>query len=417
MHTLRGAIFSLRNVLAKEGGVDTETALETVKLIKYVLSVGVQPVLVSNSLWTMRDTGEPFNDFFSRLVGQKLPYYQGGKDMAYKQYAAAMNHVLGMHGWVPQEVVYVGNTQQDIQAAANGGLLFLNAKWHEVNSPFGFEFDSPKEIAKFIECCCLIPRDWFWRIEKDNLRVYTIAPLGEYSKAYPEAATYSSDAKNAVKFGLGDLRFWGLLMAARMHLSGVAAEASYVAPYPGHKVTSQKADLLQAVKIASGSLRARYLEDFVVRHTDAPKSQALRNIGQQPSAIDQLATIHLRTDPLKTGVVGGRYRTPPKIKDRTLLIVDDICTQGHSLEAGRAFSEAAGAKVICLCWLKTPGANDYCEITSVAPNIKQPYSKYAPVSITVDTHSNAGNVVNKNAAVEIAHAFSRFNGWQWPDGI
>ena len=221
MHTLRGAIFSLRNVLAKEGPADQSKALETVKLIKYMLSVGVQPVLVSNSTWQMVGSEEPFNEYLSRLVGVELPYYQGGRDMPYKQFAAAMKHVLDVHGWCPQEVVYIGNTQDDIQSASNGGLLFLNAKWHEANSPFGFEFDSPKEIAKFVDCCCLTPKNWFWSIEHNNLRVYTIAPLGEYSKTYRHAATYSSDAKNAVKFGVGDLRFWGLLMAARMHLSGM----------------------------------------------------------------------------------------------------------------------------------------------------------------------------------------------------
>ncbi|CUH99180.1 HAD family hydrolase [Leisingera aquaemixtae] len=417
MHTLRGAIFSLRNVLVKEGQLDQAKALETIRLIKYLISVGVQPVLVSNSTWTMVGSNEPFNDYFSRLVGQQLPYYQGGTDMAYKQYAAAMQHVLEDQGWQPQEVVYIGNTQDDIQAASNGGLLFLNAKWHEANSPFGFEFNSPKDIAKFVDCCCLTPKDWFWSIEQGNLRVYTIAPLGEFSKAYPHAATYSTDAKNAVKFGVGDLRFWGLLMAARMHLSGIGAEASYVAPYPGHKTTSEKAELLQAVRIASGSLRARYLEDYIVRHQDAPKSQALRNSGQQPSAHNQLATIHLRTDPLKTGEVGGRYKNRPNVKGKTLLMVDDICTQGHSLETARAFAEAAGANVICLCWLKTPGPNDYHEIVSLTPSIKRPYSKYVPESQATAIHSNSGNVINHNAATEIADAFTRFNGWDWPQGV
>ncbi|WP_299854675.1 phosphoribosyltransferase family protein [uncultured Roseobacter sp.] len=417
MHTLRGAIFSLSNVLAKEGPADQEKIVETTKLIKYLISVGVQPVLVSNSTWTMVGSKEPFNDYFSRLVGQKLPYYQGGKDMAYKQFAAAMEHVLDDQGWKPQEVVYIGNTQDDIQAASNGGLLLLNAKWHEENSPFGFEFNSPKDIAKFVDCCCLTPKDWFWGIEQGNLRVYTIAPLGEYSKAYPHAPTYSTDAKNAAKFGVGDLRFWGLLMAARIHLSGIGAEASYVAPYPGHKTTSEKAELMQAVRIASGSLRARYLQDYVHRHQDAPKSQALRNSGQQPSAYNQLATVHLRTDPLKTGEVGGRYKSRPNVKGKTLLIVDDICTQGHSLETARAFAEAAGANVICLCWLKTPGPNDYHEIVGLTPSIKRPYSKYTPTSHGVAIHSNSGNVINQNAAAEIADAFTRFNGWDWPLGL
>ncbi|WP_081964103.1 HAD family hydrolase [Hoeflea sp. BAL378] len=417
MHTLRGAIFSLSNVLAKEGKADSDTVLETIKLIKYMISVGVQPALVSNSTWTIAGTKEPFNDYLSRVIGQKLPYYHGGKDMAYKQYASAMQHVLEAQGWSPQEVVYIGNTQEDTQAASNGGLLFLNAKWHEENSQFGFEFNSPKDIAKFVDCCCLTPKDWFWSIERDNLRVYTIAPLGEHSKAYPDAATYSTDAKNAVKFGAGDLRFWGLLMAARMHLSGVGAEASYVAPYPGHKTTSKKAELLQAVRIASGSLRARYLEDYIFRHQDAPKSQSLRNSGQQPSALDQLATVHLRTDPLKTGEVGGRYKSRPNVNGKTLVVVDDICTQGHSLEAARAFAEAAGAHVICLCWLKTPGPNDYHEIVKLDPSIKKPYSKYTPKKLDFSVHSNSGNVINPNAAAEIADAFTRFSGWDWPKGL
>ena len=417
MHTLRGAVFSLRNVLVREGQVDTNTALETVKLIKYLISVGVQPVLVSNSTWTMVETNEPFNEYFSRLVGQDLPYYQGGRDMEYKQYAAAMQHVLESHGWVPQEVVYIGNTQEDIQAASNGGLLFLNAKWHEANSPFGFEFSSPKDIAKFVDCCCLTPRDWFWGVERGGLRVYTIAPLGEFSRAYPEAAIYSTDAKNAAKFGVGDLRFWGLLMAARMHLSGIGAEASYVAPYPGHKTTSTKADLLQAVQIASGSLRARYLQDFILRHRDAPKSQALRNQSQNPSVVSQLSTIRLRNDPLKTGAIGGRYKSRPNIRGKTLLIVDDICTQGHSLEAGRAFAEAAGANVVCVCWLKTPGANDYHEIFDLHPSVKRPFSSYTPQKLQSRTHSNSGNVINANAASEVASAFSKFGIWDWPQEL
>jgi hypothetical protein len=417
MHNLRGAIFSLTNVLAKSGDLDKAKALETVKLIKFLISVGVQPVLVSNTEWVMRESREPFNVYFSSLVGQELPYYQGGRDMAYKQYASAMQYVLDQQKWVPQEVVYVGNTPEDIQAASNGGLLFLNAKWHEENSPYGFEFQSPKEIARFIDCCCLTPKDWFWCIESGKLRVYTIAPLGEYSKAYPAAATYSTDAKNAVKFGVGDLRFWGLLMAARIHLSGIGAEANYVAPYPGHKTTSTKTELLHAVTVVSGSLRARYLEDFFVRHQDAAKSQELRNRGGQPSVQNQLSTIRLRRDPLKTGPAGGRYKTSPKVKDKTLIVVDDICTQGYSLEAARAFAEAAGANVICLCWLKTPGANDYHQLAALDPEIDNPFAPYNPQKIDEMVHSNSGNVVNANAANEIANAFTRFQNWDWPPGL
>lgn len=415
MHTIKGAIFSLTDVLVKKGKMDQEKFEEVAKLLRFLLSKGIQPVLVSNNLWTLKPSNVPFHDFLSKHIGVELPYYQGGVHMDYKQTASAMNTILADYGWVSHEVVYVGSTNDDMRAASNGGLLFLAAKWHGEHTDYGFEFSSPKDIGRFIDCCCITPKEWFWGIEDGNLRCYSIAPLGEYSKQYPTAAAYSTDAKNAAKFGVGDLRFWGLLMAARIHLSGIGAEASYAVPYPGHSVDSEKAKLMTAVQVVAGSLRARYLQDFIVRHTNAPKSQNVRNKGGQPSPESQLSTICLRRDPLKTGPKGGRYKSPPSIAKKTVLVVDDICTQGFSLEAARAFIEAAGGKVVALSWLKTPGPNDYHEITSLHPPIDNPFQAYAPQKVSTKVHQNAGCVMNASAANEIADAFTRFSSWDWPD--
>ena len=51
MYTLKGAIFSLRDTIVVEGTVDVTLLEETVRLLKFLLSRNVRPVIVSNSSW------------------------------------------------------------------------------------------------------------------------------------------------------------------------------------------------------------------------------------------------------------------------------------------------------------------------------------------------------------------------------
>jgi hypoxanthine phosphoribosyltransferase len=418
MYSLKGIIFSLSDVLAHEGAQDTELRGEVVKLLKFLLKNGIQPILISNRGWTvtMAESEEkiPFQDYVSGLVGEELPYYQGGKNISFKQKPAAMEQILDEQGWSAPEVLYVGNSKEDMIAASNGGFPFLNAQWHEHNSPYGFTFSSPKEIASFVDCCCITPNEWFWSVEDEALRVYAIAPLAEHSSSYPQGSIYSTDAKSSTKRDVGNIRFWGLLMAARIHLSGIGSEINFVAPYPGHSTGSKKTKLMGAIAVVSGSLRAQFVYDLIERHTDAVKSQTLRTKGGTPDIANQLNTIHLNPKATKPGPKQVKYKNPPNIKGKTVLIVDDICTQGYSLEAARAFCEAAGAKVILLSWLKTPGPNNYHAISSVYPKISKAFQAYAFSSATHKVYSNSGNVTNKNAPKEIADAYSKYASWEWP---
>jgi hypothetical protein len=420
MYSLKGVIFSLSDVLAHKGSIDPDLFYETVKLLKFLLSRKIQPVLVSNTPWIVNikdGKKKTFQDYLSEFVGEQLPYYQGGKDIEYKQHKNAMRAILDAHGWSAPEVFYVGNAQEDVLAAFHGGFPLLNAKWHGNNSPYGFEFASPKEIASFVDCCCLIPKDWFWGVERGKLRVYSIAPFAEHSRAYPQGAIYSTDAKQAVKQDAGNIRFWGLLMAARIHLSGIGTKIDFVAPYPGHKTTSKKTKLMNAIAVVSGSLGARYLFDFIERHSDAEKSQTLRTTGGSPSPKNQLSTIKLNPTPTRTGPKRLKYVNKPKLKGKTVLVVDDICTEGYSLEASRAFFEAAGANVILLSWLKTPGRNDYHAIKEIVPAIKRPFSKFSPTNVSEIIHSTSGNVMNHNADKEIAKAYEKYVSWDWPAAL
>ncbi|MEO3479261.1 phosphoribosyltransferase family protein [Phaeobacter sp. CAU 1743] len=172
-----------------------------------------------------------------------------------------------------------------------------------------------------------------------------------------------------------------------------------------------------AVAVVAGSLRARYVFDLIHRHTDAPKSQQLRLDGKIPSVGNQLNTIHLNRAATKPGPKQQRYKNPPNLKGRTVLVVDDICTQGHSLEAARSFFEAAGAKVILLSWLKTPGGNHYHAVTCLDPSIKKPFGVFKFGKSKTKLYSNSGHVFNHKAPEEIAEAYTKYSKWDWPAGI
>ena len=412
MNKLKGIIFSLRDVVVIDGDNDTAKLDEVFKLLKFVVSKGVTPVLISNSRWT--NNKKPIAEIISKSIGYQIKHFIGGENnMPYKQKAEASKYIKKVMSWGENEVLYVGSSKEDMQAARNGKLMFLNAKWHADNSPYGFEFESAKDIARFIDCCCIGVNDWFWTHESEGLRVYSIAPLAEFSRAYPNGARYSSDAKAATKRDMGNLPFWGRLMAAKLYFSGIAEEANYLAPYPGHKTISKKRLLTKSLKIIGGSMRANYLEDLITRHKDATKSSASRNQGLDPGHANQLSTICLRKDPMKTGASQARYKNPPLKIGKTVLIVDDICTAGYSFEAARQFINSTGANAIFVSWLKTPGANDYQKIKDLDPKIK-PYEAYSSTNISKMTISNNSNVTNEFASDELAKAFESYKEWEWP---
>ena len=202
-------------------------------------------------------------------------------------------------------------------------------------------------------------------------------------------------------------------MAARIFFSGLGEEANYLTRYPGHRPNAPKALWGNALKIVGGALRAQYLDDLIVRHTPATKSQWARQTGVAISHANQLDTICLRRNPMRPGPQGNRYKAPPLRAGKSVLIVDDICTQGFSLEAARAFIQKTGSSVICLASLKTPGGNDYEMIHELDPEIANPYSPFKTGTVRTRTFGYNYGIRNANAPDEVAAAFDRYRNWDW----
>ncbi len=414
---LKGAIFSLHDVLVKQGTVDATLFAETIKLLRYLVTRGVEPVFISNHLWTVKSSGvdRPFRALLEEQLGP-VGYYVGGQEgMPYKPRADATAFILASKGWTAREVLYVGNTQDDMKTAANGRLMFLNAMWHGVASPYGFQFDSALDVARFIDCLCLGLDKWFWALEDQALRVYALAPFTTLSAKYAQAHAYSENAKATSKYGMGDANFWGRLLAARVYFSGLVDDIDYITAYPGHAPDSKPTVIAHALNILGQSLRKSYLPDLIIRHSKAVKSQTARAAGGSVGVDNQVNTIRLNAAPTR-GVGGTPYKAPPTRMGKTVLLVDDICTEGNSFEAGRAFIRAAGASTICLSWLKTINS-DYREISPALG----PFNPYSPVklsaAVATKLHWYSSAISSHAAPTDLADVYQRYFKWTWPSGL
>ncbi len=84
----------------------------------------------------------PESVHFCRELNRDIPAKQTGK---------AIDFIMATLGLKRNEMIYVGRSEEDLQAATNGNTLFINATWYEPVTDYGFQFSEPKEIARFID--------------------------------------------------------------------------------------------------------------------------------------------------------------------------------------------------------------------------------------------------------------------------
>ena len=406
MNKLKGVIFGIDKVLANQGE-DSENLWfdEIGKLIQYILSRGLVPVVLSNREWC-RDDETKLEDYLSKKWG--IDYWfianKSNSPVPHKPKAASIDHVLSSMKWDRNETIYVGNTNDDMMTAVNGKVLFLNATWYGKNTDYGFEHKTPIDVGRFIDIFCLRDHFWQYSIQENGLEYYA---LGIYGTIDDEFKIYTEDAKQAAKFGRGHPEFWANYLLASIYFSGLHTKIDYIAPYPGHKMGSLPTLMEEGFLAFSKCFRKTYLKDLVVRHTTSTKSAFARSQNQRLDHFNQLNSIRLEKFPLKKG--NERFKNCPVKKGKTVLIIDDFCTQGYSLEAARIFVEQTGAQVVCLSLLKTI-FKDYEQIVYIdnfdpfKPNkfshlksIKYPYRRH----------------IDNNANEEIGAKLESYDSWSW----
>jgi hypothetical protein len=418
MAKLKGVIFGVENVLAKPGamGPHAATLHETGKLVQFLRSKGVESVVMTNQSWTMtnRETKKSISlqEGIQKEWGVQLNWFQCAKDgVPAKQTDESIKYVRDKMGWEANETLFVGNTDIDMQASVNGKILLLNAEWYEKNMQYGFGFDSPKEVARFIDTFCFRDHLWYFKIEEPPLRVYSLAPLGSF---FDELKYYSNDFLANVKNELGqDEDFWTRFLCTSMYFSGIYEDVNYITAYPKHDKGNYPEVLVKAMTTFAKCFRKSYIPDLIVRHTTAIKSQFNRGTVTHEN---QLNTVCLNGKPHRiVNDAPKEYANFPIKNDKTVVVIDDVCTKGMSFEAARSLLSKVGANAVCVSFLKAL-KHDYEALGPIALK-NGPFRKNNVASVRpAKTYDWRGHIVDKDAPAELTERLKRYQNWDWPVG-
>lgn len=423
MSKLKAIIFSARNVLFdfEKGCVDHQISEELVKLLIFCGKKGIQCYVHSNDIWLLNSNGSKVNiaQYLGDKAGVTIKYFNPTvfSSIPKKPQAAAVGFILQHEGLVENEVLYIGGTDNDMRTAVNGGLLFLSAGWYSGSLDYGFKFNSVKDVARFVDTCCLREHFWFQDISCIGFSYKSLSPFSTYKSEFKD---YSESARLVAKFNTGLIEFWLQLLISSIYFSGLYKEIDYICSYPGHRSGYGNEVMDKYLDIFAKCFRKMYLPDLVVRHTDCMKSQIARQQKQPLKHESQINTICLNDVP-KKGLYGSPYLGfLNKVKDGvkknrpyTVLLIDDICTSGCSLEAGRVYLQSAGMNVLCLSWLKTISVS-YDKINTLQKNIL-PYSRNFFTNGEIGIHSipYASMITDKSAPKELSESLQDFENWTW----
>ncbi|WP_318495650.1 phosphoribosyl transferase [Photobacterium leiognathi] len=407
---LKGVILSVEDTIMNMGTIDAGVFAEVAKLMDFFKLRNLKPVLLANQQRWLTQNGvrrdlyealeERFDDLavFTRLRDHNVPP---------KPQRAATEYILNEMGWESNEVIYLGSNEDDMRTAVNGDILFLRATWYSNNTDYGFEFSTPKEVARFIDTLCLREHFWSHEIIDGDFEYYALAPFSTFKEEFRK---YSENARAAAKFGQGDVDFWLGALVTSMYFTGIHKRINFITAYPGHRAGVDNDKMNTDLLTFGKCFRKNYLHNLIERHTTALKSQTARNQGLALDHHNQLNTIKLNQLPTRN--YNQQYTRSPLGRGKTVLLVDDICTKGWSLDAARKYVERTGAKTIMVTWLKTINTN-YCSIGDLGEF--NPYTSNNFTNVPMGREYNYRTyLIDHNASEELGEQLEQYLNWDWP---
>jgi hypothetical protein len=408
---LKAVLIGPRGTVFKDGTAQTGLLNDLIMFIQRMQARGVHVGLWSRHAvnYNHRGTTETVENYLSRRCGAEVPFYRAGTgDFPVRQRGGSVTPILKRLGVQPHETILVGNEESDMQAGVNNKLLLVRPKWYPGEHEYGFPVDTMSELAQFCELFGLRQRPIFWSIDEEDLQVRSMGPFSTY---VPDFAIFGADARSVAKQGVGERQFWFWMIVSSLYFSGLMHQVNYISAFPGHDPASnsvvQKG--VDALLTTLGKcFRKDYLPDLIVRHQPSIKSQTAR--ADQKTFLNQLNTLRLNKFP-------RHYDRPPNqspinLRNRAVLVVDDFCTNGRSLDAARAYIEAAGGKAILFSWLKTISMSFHH--MNPSPPLKPYEANALAAEPPAAEFSYRGHIISPDAPTEIDRTLEAYKKWQWP---
>ena len=419
MGQLKGVIFGWDNVLVPNGELEPHIPVlkEIERLVNFLTTNSVEIVVVTNKKYNIIDGKSkkktPAKEFFEKAWGINIDWQLCGQNGGPgKQSHDGFNPILERKGWKRNNTVFVGNSKVDMQLAVNNKVLLLTAKWYSDTpdtTDYGFLFSEPKLVARFIDVFCLRGSYWYYKIIDKSIEFYALAP---YGTRIQETKDYSEDFLRNVKYEKKlDNEYWVMFLSTSLYFSGVYEAVDYITAYPKSDAGKYPQCLVKPIDTFAKSFRKKYIPDLIQRHTTAPKSHFDRS---KATHFNQLNTIRLCQ--LPSYIVKGetkKYAEFPIGNDKTVLVIDDICTQGMSLEAARHYLNSLGIRVISVAFLKA--VNNAYQPLSAATLPHGAFNKNTVTQIVPGKiYDYRDHIVDKNAVHELDERLKRFRSWDWP---
>jgi hypothetical protein len=415
---LKALIFSIDGVLLKDASGASNTGLvsarrdqirlELRQVFDFLRTKGVRPIVLSNRDWRFTGDGPPttLDDVLRQRFGDHKLYVVARGDLpAPKQTAESIRALLELEQLEPREVAMLGVSLMDFRAAVNSNLLFLNANWDRREIDYGFVFQTPAEVMRFIDVFALKEHPWFYRIDQP----LTYRSLGPYSTWADDSRIYSAAAEQALKRVTDDRHFFLNTLVASLYFTGLIQGVDKIACVPRHQIGYGNPAMDETLALVGRIFRKNYIPDLIVRHADAPSQRSERIARREPAPEAQFNSIHLTKHPLKKGT--ERYAAPVRLHSQRILVFDDFTTQGYTFEAVRHFLKQAGATAVLVSVLKTV-RRGYRVIS-----LDRSFDPYRPLSLNAgvlrwDELPYDEHVADTNAPMELSEDFERFRSWR-----
>ncbi|WP_110513755.1 HAD hydrolase-like protein [Herpetosiphon llansteffanensis] len=343
---LKGTLIDQYNNLVN-GIEEMIELLQSIELIIYIVSNRDIDTL------TKQKFNIPNNNFLSpRILGDASIKKGSGK---------FIDHICFSEGVSRNEIVYLGDTNNDMREAVNGKVAFFLALWSDQSYPYGIRIASPQVFYKVINTFFIKKHLWYYQIQDldpmrrmVDIRALMSSNIAQDTgiKAYLKQI-YDNNPNRKIKgFTIKDIlsmHLFASIYLEGIHLIRENNNPSIWAIYPGHSGIKNSA-LINIIKNASKYIRISFEENLVNRHTSAIKSAYARANGNHPSINNQITTINIDAEKRK------------KIRGRCIILFDDFTTYAHSFETARNYLLNAGAKrVICIAVGKY-GSSSYTSI-------------------------------------------------------
>jgi hypothetical protein len=281
-----------------------------------------------------------------------------------------VERALQEFGIEQNELVWLGDTDNDMRSAVNGGVIYFHAGWSVPNYAYGIHLAEPSLMPLYLQEFFQKPTPWYWQFNGTDRQGWHITAKALMDANGAGIPVLRNDLIRFLKEGsnphVGPVRmqdFIFLHFVGSMFSDPLYRRVDIWTAYPssGSGVNST---LNALATLIARIFRDRYFGDLLVRHTRSIDSGEARTRREQVDFYNQSNTV--RVNPNRR----------QRIQGRCIAVMDDFATRGYSGECARQLLlEAGAAEVVCVnvgkygpdYWTISRTTTDYawnpCEVT------------------------------------------------------